>query len=285
MKDLTAEGSQANGTVVGSSGAGAVAGGAVAGVADVAGGAGGAVAGGAVAGGAGGAGGAVAGVAGGAGVAGVAGGAGGAHATLSQAATIEMCTAAHRRLNALIETIDDVVIRRPSLLPGWSIAHVLTHLARNADSLVRILEAAAAGQTVLQYPGGAAQRTGDIEGGSTRNAPMCINDVKRSSERLENAFNDATQVAWQGHGLYLNGYQATCADLPFRRWREVEFHLADLGLGYQPSDWPEVFVSMVLADTLKRLPERVASASQRASLLAWFAGRSDSPGNVDFGPF
>ncbi len=34
----------------------------------------------------------------------------------------------------------------PSLLPGWTRGHVLTHIARNADSFVRVLEAARSGR-------------------------------------------------------------------------------------------------------------------------------------------
>ena len=32
------------------------------------------------------------------------------------------------------------------------------------------------------------------------------------------------------------------ADLPFLRWREVEVHRVDLGLGYEPADWPAEYV-------------------------------------------
>ncbi|MET0910545.1 MAG: maleylpyruvate isomerase N-terminal domain-containing protein, partial [Ilumatobacteraceae bacterium] len=42
----------------------------------------------------------------------------------------------------------------PSLLPGWTRGHVLTHIARNADSFVRLLEAAGRGEVVTQYAGG-----------------------------------------------------------------------------------------------------------------------------------
>ena len=47
-------------------------------------------------------------------------------------------------------------------------------------------------------------------------------------------------------------------DLPRRRWREVELHHVDLGLGYEPADWPPAFVERVLPDALadvgRRLP-------------------------------
>jgi len=51
----------------------------------------------------------------------------------------------HARLRATLAGLTDADARGPSLLPGWSVGHVLTHLARNADSLVRMLKAAARG--------------------------------------------------------------------------------------------------------------------------------------------
>ena len=39
----------------------------------------------------------------------------------------------------------------PSLLPGWSRGHVLTHLARNADGAVNLLTWARTGVETPQY--------------------------------------------------------------------------------------------------------------------------------------
>jgi maleylpyruvate isomerase len=195
------------------------------------------------------------------------------------------CVTSHTRLVVHLEKVDDVVLRRPSRLEGWSVGHVLTHLARNADSFVRMLEAAEMGESVPQYMGARDQRDGDIESGASRSAAACINDVRRSNERLEKAFATASPAAWDGSGVWMNGQPAPCRLLPFRRWREVEFHLVDLGLGYEPTDWPEDFVSLALTDALADLPPRIADGAQRASLLAWLAGRRDTPGTVEFAPF
>ena len=48
----------------------------------------------------------------------------------------------------------DAWAREPSLLPGWTRGHVLTHLARNADSQRHVLEAAVRGAPAERYPGG-----------------------------------------------------------------------------------------------------------------------------------
>lgn len=53
--------------------------------------------------------------------------------------------AAHARLLSTLARLTDDDARGPSLLPAWSVGHLVTHLARHADSHVRMLEAAARG--------------------------------------------------------------------------------------------------------------------------------------------
>ena len=148
-----------------------------------------------------------------------------------------------------------------------------------------MLEAATIGESVAQYPGGAQQRHGDITAGASRTAAACVNDVRRSCERLQMSFAQASSAVWEGFGVGLSGQPAALRKIPFRRWKEVEIHHVDLDLGYEPEDWPAEFVSVALADTLNDLPPRILSVSQRASLLAWLTGRRDAPGTIDFIPF
>ena len=60
------------------------------------------------------------------------------------------CAAAHQRLlgdlDSVLETAD-VDPTQASRLPGWTVGHVLTHLARNADALRNMIEGAAVGET------------------------------------------------------------------------------------------------------------------------------------------
>ena len=83
---------------------------------------------------------------------------------------LDGCRAAHDRLLTLIDGITDDDCRRPSLLPGWTVGHVLTHLARNADSHVRMFAAADRGEIADQYVGGQEGRGSDIEAGAGRPA-------------------------------------------------------------------------------------------------------------------
>ena len=48
--------------------------------------------------------------------------------------------AAHQRLLARLDALAELDPQRPSLLPDWTVGHVLTHIARNADSIIRMLD-------------------------------------------------------------------------------------------------------------------------------------------------
>ena len=92
--------------------------------------------------------------------------------------------AAHRRLLAVVDRLDDDAARGPSLLPGWSVGHVLTHIARNADANAGVLAAAELGDVVPMYPSMEA-RNADIESGSSRRAADLVDDVRSSAARFE----------------------------------------------------------------------------------------------------
>ena len=140
-------------------------------------------------------------------------------------------TAAHARLLAAVEGLTDGDVGRPSLLPGWTVGHVLSHLARNADSHARILTAAAAGDSVEQYAGGRPARETGIEVGARRPVVELVDDVRSSAAGLEGLWGTLADEAWDGHGFNADGERWPCAQLPFHRWREVEVHLVDLGIG------------------------------------------------------
>jgi maleylpyruvate isomerase len=186
------------------------------------------------------------------------------------------CQLAHRSLRVTLGRLDDETARRPSLLPDWTVGHVLTHLARNADSHVRILEGALAGEHLEQYPGGVEQRAADIDKGAHRPAYELVDDVVATFARLEETWDRMTPEAWDGYGT-ARGEKWPCTDLPFYRWREVEIHHADLGMAYGVADWPEAYLAEELPIALAGLPARIPDPAARARLLAWLLGRGDQP--------
>lgn len=210
---------------------------------------------------------------------------------------LEQVREAHRALVAALDGLDDRHVTRPSLLPGWTVGHVLTHLARNADSHVRLLVAASRGEIGEQYPPGrhrdaAAARAAEIDAGAGRRAAELVDDVCRSAEALEAAWDACTDLGWSGQGRSGSGELVPVRDLPFRRWREVEVHRVDLGPGVPgsctPADWPAAYVReesvrlRMLWDArvpmgLSGLPEPVRALDEHDQ-LAWLLGRRQLDG-------
>jgi maleylpyruvate isomerase len=180
-------------------------------------------------------------------------------------------------LDALAGLTDDQA-RSPSLLPAWSVGHLLTHLARNADSTTRRLEGAARGEVVDQYPGGYAGRAADIEDGAGRTAAELVADVRDSAARLEATALSLPADGWGRPTRDVSGAERPAGILPYRRWREVEIHHVDLGLGYTPDRWPDELVSRILAEQLPALPRR----TDPNALAAWALHRGPAP---ELGPW
>jgi maleylpyruvate isomerase len=215
-------------------------------------------------------------------------------------------TAAHRRLVEQLGGLTDAEARRASLLPGWSVGHVLTHVARNAESHTRMFEAAARGEVDDQYPGGVAQRAADIEDGADRPARELLADVSATCAALEAAWQRIDDATWaRGRGRVTDGARPI-AELPYRRWREVEIHHSDAGVGLTPADWTDDFVGREMAAIVSGLPRRIEPGTalelvasdtgehwtvsapgvpdamvtvedDRRRLLAWLLGRLDEP--------
>src|SRR5205807_199393 len=73
--------------------------------------------------------------------------------------------AATERLAATVKTMAPEDLGRPSLLPGWTRAHVLTHIARNADGTRNLLLSVRSGHLVRMYAS-SATRAADIDAGA-----------------------------------------------------------------------------------------------------------------------
>jgi maleylpyruvate isomerase len=180
---------------------------------------------------------------------------------------------AQAALAATIADLTDEVALGPSLLPGWSVGHVLSHIARNADSVVRRLEGAAAGRVVDQYGGGAAGRARDIEAGSGRPAAELVADVLATNGAVEAALAAFPDAAWDRVTRSVSGSEQPARDVVFSRWREVEVHHVDLGLGYTPAQWPGDLVERWLPHARAQFLDTV----DQRTLLAWLVGRAPAP--------
>ena len=200
-------------------------------------------------------------------------------------AEIDGCVASQRRLIEYLRSADDLDPRSLSRLPGWTVGHVLTHLARNADSHLEMLSGRP------QYHD-AATRDREIESGAGRDVRDLIDDVDQSSTELAAAWAAAlespnAEAIWSGMATALSGPRPMRL-LPLLRWREVEIHRMDLGTGFEAGDLDRHYLrcDLRVSEMLWRarrpigltpLPQGVLAVPPHLRLL-WFLGRHEIDG-------
>jgi maleylpyruvate isomerase len=188
-------------------------------------------------------------------------------------AEIAGCRAAHDRLLDHAGGLSEAEVRAPSALPDWTVAHVLSHLARNAEALVHVLDGVVVGQVRSMYPSRAARAAG-IEEGATQPSDRLVGDVRTAVDALHERWDGLTDDQWTG--AVLAHVEIPAAYTPVMRWREVEIHHADLGrpsFGWQ--DWSEGWLRADLPRLAALLAADEPGAARR--LAAVLAGRLDGP--------
>ncbi|GAA5033698.1 maleylpyruvate isomerase family mycothiol-dependent enzyme [Actinopolymorpha pittospori] len=220
------------------------------------------------------------------------------HAAFNPDAVARSIDDATRQLVETVESLHEDDLRAPSLLPGWTRAHVLTHLARNADGGRRLLVWARTGVETPEYPSMQA-RTAEIEAGAARSATQLLADVRDSAKRFAEEYAKMPPDAWYSKVRWTGGHCGPAFEGARARLFEVLVHHVDLDARYSPEDWPNDFTTRALEDisahvaTLPTAPvvqmyaedTRLSycigddHASQKiigtqAALLAWLLGRS-----------
>jgi maleylpyruvate isomerase len=122
-------------------------------------------------------------------------------------------------------------LRAPSALPGWSRAHVLAHVARNADGVLNLLTWANTGVETPMYASDEA-RDEDIEAGVRRGAADILADFVASAGRFEQYAAAMPDEAWPREVRNRQGAPVTAAGVARMRLSELTIHLADLDRGY-----------------------------------------------------
>ena len=204
--------------------------------------------------------------------------------------------------------LTDAEARAPSLLPGWTRGHLLTHMARNADGLRNLLIWARTGTETPQYAS-AAEREAGIAAGADRPAAELRADVEAADAAFAAEAASLRAADWDAQVHGLRGPDHPAWYTLWRRLSEVEIHHVDLGTGYRPADWPDAFARQGLtrmavefqAPDLPRVTLRAAESGltqelgprtadggqaapvpvltgPAAELLAWLIGRGDGTG-------
>lgn len=134
----------------------------------------------------------------------------------------------------------------PSFLPGWTRAHVVAHVARNADALVNLLTWARTGQETPMYAS-AGQRAADIERGAQRPEREIAADLRAADGRFAAATSDVS-VRWNAPVRTARGRMVPASEVPWMRAREVWVHAVDLDAGLTFDVLPTAMTIALLDD-------------------------------------
>ncbi|MER7014750.1 maleylpyruvate isomerase N-terminal domain-containing protein [Saccharopolyspora sp. NPDC000359] len=175
---------------------------------------------------------------------------------------------ATERLLRTVDDLDEVSVRQPSLLPGWSRAHVISHLARNADGFANLLIWARTGIEHAMYASG-DDRDEAIAEGAQHSHRLLLEDLTASCDRFAHAARELPENAWAAEIADAVGDPMPAHHMLRLRLLEVWVHLVDLDHDVDFADIPAREAEQLLEDVAQQ-----------------FGGRPDVPAlavEVDFG--
>jgi maleylpyruvate isomerase len=150
----------------------------------------------------------------------------------------------HQSEQHLLRTVDSLredAWAEPSVLPGWTRAHVAAHLALNAEGLAGAIDGLAHELDVPVYESG-ERRDADIEELAQAEPAEIRDRLFAAGQSLREALENLDEDQWSRSVARVpGGPMWAIADVPTTRRREVEIHHADLGAGYLHTDWPDDF--------------------------------------------
>ncbi len=164
----------------------------------------------------------------------------------------EMIARADHALVRTVDAIPDGDYAEGSLLPGWTRAHVVAHLALNAEALAGVLHGAHIGRPQPMYVS-PESRDSDIADLASAEAAELRTRFLASTAQFAQALDAMHEDDWAGRFERTpGGPDFSLGNIPLMRVREVHIHHADLGAGYTPADWPEDFRVLLLESMTKR---------------------------------
>jgi len=183
----------------------------------------------------------------------------------------------------------------PSLLPEWTRAHVVAHLALNAEGLARCLRglvADEAGEARSSEPetmyDSDEQRDEDIRTLAEAEPSEIRARLMAGSTFLDEAIAAVPRAEWATYVERTPGGRRMRADsLPGMRLRELEIHHVDLDAGYTAGDWSVSFAEHLLDAMVKRVqntePFEVKPLDTRRTWV-FGSGEAEYPLRIVTGP-
>jgi maleylpyruvate isomerase len=207
-----------------------------------------------------------------------------------------------QHLGTALGRLTDEEFVAPSLLPGWSRAQLLAHLAGNADALVNLLSWARTGVETPMYPSAEA-RDAQIAENAKRPPAALREEVLGATRRLAAAVRELPGPAWSAEVRTAQGRTVPASFVPWMRSREVWVHAVDLDAGIGFADVPDDVLAALVDDVFRmwdardQVPDVVVFAGDREwgtgslavagslpDATAWLTGRSPGTGLTADGP-
>ena len=177
---------------------------------------------------------------------------------------------ASQRLIRAVDALPEDAWAVPSLLPRWSRAHVVAHLALNGEGLATAVVGALEGRTVTMYPSD-ERRDADIDKLGAAEPAEIRDRLFAATTGLREALaalaEEPSRAETVIHRTPGSARHFAAGDVGDMRLREVEIHHVDLDAGYSPADWSLDFASELIEGGVQR-------QSAQATLVATDLGRS-----------
>ena len=166
--------------------------------------------------------------------------------------------------------VPDDAFDDPSLLPGWTRAHVVAHVHFNAVALCRLVGWARTGVESAMYAS-PAQRAEEIERGAAEAPAVLRREVSESAVQFSTEFGQLTEDERERIVVTAQGRHVPARELVWIRCRELGVHAVDLDAGTTFDDLPGTFVDGLVHEIVdKRL-----KSGEGANLAALLSGRTD----------
>ena len=153
---------------------------------------------------------------------------------------------------ALVAKLSDAELAAPSGLPEWSRAHLVAHLARNAEALIRLVTWARTGVETPMYPSREA-RAADIAASAGHPPGRLRAELVDTADELDAALTALTPAQWRAEVRSALGRPLPAAQVPWMRIREVWLHAVDLDAGAEVADVPDGVLDLLLDEVTATL--------------------------------
>lgn len=133
-----------------------------------------------------------------------------------------------------------------SLAPGWTRAHLATHLSMNAEAFARVITSQLAGTSEVMYPS-RKERLAKIERGSEREGMALQIQLDASADQFTAALDTAEERLDPATVIQVSPTSSIRFDMvPLARLNEVLLHHVDLNIGFKIGEIDDTLARFLL---------------------------------------